>query len=91
MKAPGFTPCAYQVRNWFCFKPLLFTNATCTATPRHKSEADRAAIARRTREMLEEFYRRGEVPTWMDTMDGNLEELYEARPWWGPVPVKSSI
>ena len=40
--------------------------------PWHKTEADRASIARRTREMLEEFYGKGNVPMWMDTMDDNL-------------------
>ena len=47
----------------------------------HKTEEDRAAIARRTRAFLEGIYGKGEVSMWMDTMDDNLEELYEARPW----------
>jgi hypothetical protein len=29
LKAPGFNPCAYQVKNWF--QVFAFTNSTCTA------------------------------------------------------------
>lgn len=49
--------------------------------PWHKTAADRADIAKRTQRFLEDIYGKGEVPMWMDTMDDNLEALYEARPW----------
>jgi len=49
--------------------------------PWHKTEADRADIAKRTQRFLEEFHGKGEAPMWMDTMDDNIEATYEARPW----------
>ena len=47
----------------------------------HKSEAERAEVAKDTKIFLESFVGKGKVTMWMDTMDDNLEKVYEARPW----------
>ena len=49
--------------------------------PWHKTEAERAEAAKDTKIFLESFMGKGKVNMWMDTMDDNLEKLYEARPW----------
>ncbi|XRB06311.1 hypothetical protein NFJ02_27g62630 [Pycnococcus provasolii] len=49
--------------------------------PWHKTEADRAKIAKETKGFFETFMGDGKCNMWMDTMDDNLEALYEARPW----------
>ena len=48
--------------------------------PWHKDEAARAEVAKDTKTYLEGFMGKGKVNMWMDTMDDNLEKLYEARP-----------
>merc|ERR1711918_156307 len=50
--------------------------------PWHKSEMDRAKAAKMTKDFFEsKFMGDGKCNMWMDTMDDNLEALYEARPW----------
>jgi len=47
----------------------------------HNDEDDRRLVAKETQKFLETFYGAGKAPMWIDTMDDNLEKLYEARPW----------
>ncbi len=49
--------------------------------PWHKSTTERAMCAYDCKVHLETFMGKGKVNMWMDTMDDNLEALYEARPW----------
>ena len=53
-----------------------------TPIPWHKSEMDRAKAAKMTKDFFEsKFMGDAKCNMWMDTMDDNLEALYEARPW----------
>lgn len=54
--------------------------AMAKPVPWHKSEPDRADIARRTKQFFEASGM-GPVTMWMDCMDDALEDAYEARPW----------
>ena len=58
--------------------------------PWHKTPEDRAQAAKDTRTFLESFEGKGKVNMWMDTMDDNLEAIYEARPWrWYVIEAES--
>lgn len=71
-------PCdEFDAGGMHCLTPLKMKRYI----PVHKTEADRATAAKDTKIFLEGFMGKGKVNMWMDTMDDNLEALYEARPW----------
>jgi len=71
-------PCdVFDAGGMHCVTPLKMKRYI----PWHKDEKDRAMAAKDTRTYLESFMGKGKVHMWMDTMDDNLEALYEARPW----------
>jgi len=71
-------PCdVFDAGGMHCVTPLKMKRFI----PWHKNEAERAMAASDTRTFLESFEGKGKVNMWMDTMDDNLEALYEARPW----------
>jgi len=71
-------PCdVFDAGGMHCTTPLQLTRLV----PWHKTEADRRLVASETKAFLEQYYGKGKVNMWIDTMDDKLEKLYEARPW----------
>jgi len=71
-------PCdVFDAGGMHCSTPLKMKRYI----PWHKTEEERAMAAKDTKTFLEGFEGKGKVNMWMDTMDDNLEALYEARPW----------
>jgi len=71
-------PCdEFDAGGMHCTTPLKMKRLI----PVHKTEADRAEAAKDTKAFLEGFMGKGKVTMFMDTMDDNLEAIYEARPW----------
>jgi len=71
-------PCdVFDAGGMHCVTPLKMKRYI----PWHKNEQERGAAAYDTKKFLEGFEGKGKVNMWMDTMDDNLEAIYEARPW----------
>lgn len=47
----------------------------------HKNIEERRQVATETQAFLEQFYGAGKVKMFCDTMDDNLEKIFESRPW----------
>jgi len=47
----------------------------------HKDINERRQVAKETQTFLEQFYGKGKVNMFCDTMDDNLERIFESRPW----------